>query len=146
MAESISMRVPYLAGGETEQSTVMGTRPGASAIAVWALLMHLGREGYKAVVERCLRLTWKLVEGIQQIDGVNIVTQPAINVVGIKSDIMDVWLIAQELRKRGWAVSLFPSHIRIVVMPHVKPSHIKNFLEDLEKITEELKDKRRHPR
>ncbi|MGQ9459705.1 MAG: tyrosine decarboxylase MfnA [Candidatus Bathyarchaeaceae archaeon] len=146
MTEAVSMRVPYLAGGETEQSTVMGTRPGASAIAVWALLMHLGRGGYKAVVERCLKLTWKLVEGIQQIDGVNIVTQPAINVVGIKSDTMDVWLIAQELRKRGWAVSLFPSHIRIVVMPHVKPSHIESFLEDLEKITEELKDKRRHPR
>jgi tyrosine decarboxylase/aspartate 1-decarboxylase len=146
MTEAISMRVPYLAGGETEQSTVMGTRPGASAIAVWALLMHLGRGGYKAVVERCLRLTWKLVEGIQQIDGIDIVTQPTINVVGIKSDIIDVWLLVQELRKRGWAVSLFPSHIRIVVMPHVEPSHIESFLEDLGKITEELKDKRRHPR
>jgi len=146
MTEAISMRVPYLAGGETEQSTVMGTRPGASAIAVWALLMHLGREGYKAVVERCLMLTWKLVEGIQQIDGIDIVTQPTINVVGIKSDTIDVWLVAQELRKRDWAVSLFPGYIRIVVMPHVKPSHIESFLEDLGKTTKELKDKRRHLR
>jgi len=146
MTEAISMRVPYLAGGETEQSTVMGTRPGASAIAVWALLMHLGREGYKAVVERCLRLTWKLVEGIQQIDGIDIVTQPTINVVGIKSDTIDVWLVAQELRKRGWAVSLFPGYIRIVVMPHVKLSHVESFLEDLGEITKELKDKRRYLR
>jgi tyrosine decarboxylase/aspartate 1-decarboxylase len=138
MTEAISMRVPYLAGGETEQSTVMGTRPGASSIAVWALLMHLGREGYKAVVERCLKLTWKLVEGIQQIDGIDIVTQPTINVVGIKSDTPNVRLIAQELRKRGWAVSCFPGYIRIVVMPHVKLSHIESFLEDLGKIVKKL--------
>jgi tyrosine decarboxylase/aspartate 1-decarboxylase len=138
MTEAISTRVPYLAGGETEQSTVMGTRPGASSIAVWALLKHLGREGYKAVVERCLKLTWNLVEGIQQIDGIDIVTQPTINVVGIKSDTTDVQLIAQELRKRGWAVSLFPSYIRIVVMPHVKPSHIESFLEDLGKIMKKI--------
>lgn len=134
MTEAISMRVPYLAGGETEQSTVMGTRPGASSIAVWALLMHLGREGYRALVERCLKLVWKLVEGVQQIDGIGIVTQPTTNVVGIKSDTIDVRLIAQGLRKRGWAVSLFPGYIRIVIMPHVKPSHIESFLEDLGKI------------
>ena len=138
MTEAISMRVSYLAGGETEQSTVMGTRLGASSIAVWALLMHLGKEGYRAVVERCLKLTWKLFEGIQQIDGINIVTQPTTNVVGIKSDTIDARLIAQELRKHGWAVALFPGYIRIVIMPHVKPSHIRSFLEDLGKIMKKL--------
>lgn len=138
MTEAISVIVPYLAGGVTEQSTVMGTRPGASSIAVWALLMHLGREGYKAVVERCLNLTWKLVEGIKQIDGVDILTQPTMNVVGIKSYNIDVRLIVKELRKRGWAVALFPGYIRIVVMPHVKSSHIESFLEDLGRIMKEL--------
>jgi tyrosine decarboxylase/aspartate 1-decarboxylase len=138
MMEAISMKVPYLAGGETEQSTVMGTRPGASSIAVWALLMHLGKEGYKAVVERCLKLTWKLVEGIQHIDGIDIVTQPTMNVVGIKSDSTDIRLIAEELRKRGWAIALFPGYIRIVVMPHVEPLHIESFLEDLEMIMKKI--------
>jgi tyrosine decarboxylase/aspartate 1-decarboxylase len=45
-------------------------------------------------------------------------------------------LILQRLRKRGWAVSLFPDYIRIVIMPHTTPSHIKNFLEDLKGIIE----------
>ena len=138
MTEVISTRVPYLAGGETEQSTILGTRSGASAVAVWALLKHLGRAGYRAVVERCLRLTWKLVKGIRLIDGLDLVTEPTLNVVGIKSDTIDVRLIFQELRKLGWAVSLFPSFIRIVIMPHTKPSHIRNLLEDLKRILEEL--------
>jgi tyrosine decarboxylase/aspartate 1-decarboxylase len=139
MSEAVSMKVPYLPGGETEHSTVLGTRSGASAVAVWALLKHLGRAGYASVVERCLRLTWKLVEGIQQLDGLDIVTEPTMNVVGVKSDRMDIRLIFQELRKRGWAVSLFPDYLRIVIMPHTKPSHIKRFLEDLQKILENLK-------
>jgi len=139
MSEAVSMKVPYLPGGETEHSTVLGTRSGASAVAVWALLKHLGRAGYASVVERCLRLTWKLVEGIQQLDGLDIVTEPTMNVVGVKSDRMDIRLIFQELRKRGWAVSLFPDYLRIVIMPHTKPPHIKRFLEDLQKILENLK-------
>jgi len=122
-----------------EQSTLLGTRSGASAVAVWALLMHLGRAGYVSVVERCLGLTWKLVEGIRQIDGLDIVTEPTMNVVGVKSDTVDVSLIFRELRKRGWAVSLFPDYLRIVIMPHTKPLHIKLFLEDLQKILENLR-------
>jgi len=139
MCEAVSMKVPYLTGGEMEQSTLLGTRSGASAVAVWALLMHLGRAGYVSVVERCLGLTWKLVEGIRQIDGLDIVTEPTMNVVGVKSDTVDVSLVFRELRKRGWAVSLFLDYLRIVIMPHTKPSHIKRFLEDLQRILENLR-------
>ncbi len=58
--------------------------------------------------------------------------------VGIKSNIVDARLVAKELRKRGWAVALFPGYIRIVVMPHVKLSHIESFLEDLGKVMKKL--------
>jgi tyrosine decarboxylase/aspartate 1-decarboxylase len=138
ISEAVSMKVPYLSGGEMKQSTLLGTRSGASAVAVWALLMHLGRSGYAAIVERCLGLTWKLVEGIQSIEGVDIVTEPTMNVVGVKSDTVDVSWVFQELKNRGWAVSLFLDYIRIVIMPHTKDVHIKRFLEDLKKILDEL--------
>ena len=138
ISEAISTKIPYLSGIEAEHSTVMGTRSGASAVAVWALLKHLGRTGYQAVVEHCLGLTWKFVEGIQHIDGVDLVTKPTLNLVGIKSDTVDVYLVFQELKKRGWAVSLFSNYIRIVMMPHTNDRHIKLFLEDLKKILAEL--------
>lgn len=134
LTQAISVRVPYLAEEKAEQATILGTRSGASPIAVWILLKHLGKEGYKEVIGRCMKLTWKLVEGIQQIDGISLVTQPTMNMIGIKSDALDVQLIAQELRRRGWALSLFRDYIRIVVMPHINLSHIKGFLEDLEKV------------
>ncbi len=138
MMRSISTSVPYLAGGGTEHTTISGTRSGASAIAVWALLTHLGRQGYRGGVGRCMRLTSKLVEGIRRIKGVNVKTNPTLNVVGITSNDLDIESVAGELRRMGWAVSLFPSYIRVVVMPHVKPSHIEHFLHDLKETVEKL--------
>ena len=138
MMRSISTRVPYLAGGGTEHTTILGTRSGASAITVWAFLMHLGRQGYRGVVGRCMRLTSKLVDGIRRIGGIDIVTEPTLNMVGINSKKVDINSVAKDLRRRGWAVSLFPSYIRVVVMPHVKSSHIEHFLKDLKESVEKL--------
>jgi tyrosine decarboxylase/aspartate 1-decarboxylase len=138
MMRSIGTRVPYLAGGGTEHTTILGTRSGASAIAVWSLLMHLGRQGYRGVVGRCMRLMSKLVEGIRRIDGINLVTEPTMNMVGISSNEIDIKSVAKEVRRRGWAVSLFPNHIRVVVMPHIKSSHIEYFLKDLKATVETL--------
>ncbi len=134
----IEHRIPYLAGGETRQSTLVGTRSGGSVLAVWALLRHLGREGYRNIVQRCMTLTHKLADRIRQVDGVDLMVQPVTNILGIKSDVIQVRRIAQELRERGWAVSLFPRHIRIVVMPHISAEHIESFLNDLEVVVKKL--------
>jgi tyrosine decarboxylase/aspartate 1-decarboxylase len=134
IANTIALKVPYLAGGETEQATLVGTRSGASAIAVWALLKHLGKEGYRKIVKRCMRLTWKLAEGIRQVEGLSLIAEPTLNIVGVKSEKGNIQAIAKELRQKGWAISLFPTHIRIAVMPHVKLSQVKMFLKDVKEI------------
>lgn len=135
---AIAWNVSYLAGGETQQATLVGTRSGASVVAVWALLKHLGVEGYMRIVRRCMRLTFKLAREIPKIKGLDVVVEPTVNVVGLKSEAFDIGLVAKELRLRKWAVSLFPNHIRIVVMPHIRKSHIDNFLYDLREITKKL--------
>lgn len=139
LKKAIAWKIPYLSGGETEQATLTGTRSGASAIAVWAVLKHLGREGYTRIVKRCMRYTCKVADEILSIEGVDLVARPTMNIVGLKSDTFDVRQISDELRSRGWAVSLFPNHIRIVIMPHVKEVHIREFVEDLKEITDKLK-------
>jgi tyrosine decarboxylase/aspartate 1-decarboxylase len=137
--KAIAWKISYLAGGETEQATLTGTRSGASVIAVWALLNHLGMEGYKKIVERCMRLTWKLVGEIRGIEGLDIVTEPTMNVVGLKSEVFDIRELARKLRHRGWAISVFPKHIRIVVMPHLREKHVKSFVEDLREVVKKLR-------
>jgi tyrosine decarboxylase/aspartate 1-decarboxylase len=132
--QNMTFEVPYLSGGYAEQTTLLGTRIGASVVAAWALLKYLGKDGYRKIVNDCMDLTLKLAEEIQCVDGVDLVVKPTMNILGVKSDVMKVRVLAERLRNNGWAVSLFPEHIRIVVMPHVQPSHIEVFLKDLRNI------------
>jgi tyrosine decarboxylase/aspartate 1-decarboxylase len=140
LRRTVSWDIPYLSGGETEQATLVGTRSGASAIAVWTVMRHLGREGYRRIVKNCMHLTLKLAEEVQNIKGLSIVTQPTMNVLGLTSNTLNIRRVAEELRLSKWAVSLFPHHIRIVVMPHIKEQHIEQFLEDLNRTVDELRD------
>ncbi len=136
LMETVSLNIPYLSGGETEQTTVVGTRCGASALAVWAVMKCLGHEGYRRIVRRCMRLTRKLEAEVEKIDGLYVVTEPTMNVLGIGSKHADIRSLAAELRRRGWAVSLFPGHIRIVMMPHIKKeAYVQELVKDLRRIT-----------
>ena len=132
--EGIAKKVPYMADVETKQTALVGTRSGASAIAVWSLLKHLGMEGYRKIIGRCMRLTLKFANEIQQIEGISLATQPTMNIVGIKSDRINVQWLMQELRSRGWAISLIQNFIRIVIMPHTRLSYVENLLEDIKHI------------
>jgi tyrosine decarboxylase/aspartate 1-decarboxylase len=138
LRKKMSWGITYLSGGETEHATLVGTRSGASAIAVWTVMQHLGREGYRKIVKNCMRLTSKLVEEIAKIEGLSTVMEPVMNIVGLKSDGLDIRRIAEELRLKEWAISLFPRHLRVVIMPHVREEHLNGLLQDLKSIVNEL--------
>ena len=134
-----SYEIPYLAGGNFRQATIVGTRSGAAVIATWAIFKYLGIDGYSKIVKKCMNLTEILAKGIQQIDGVSTVIDPIINIVGFKSENYNINKIDHELRKRGWALGGFPDFLRIVIMPHIRKCHIDSFLADLDDIVHTMK-------
>ncbi|MEM3526432.1 MAG: tyrosine decarboxylase MfnA, partial [Candidatus Jordarchaeaceae archaeon] len=56
--------IPYLAGGSYTHPIILGTRSGATVIATWAILKHLGIEGYQKIVKNCMDITQQLEKGI----------------------------------------------------------------------------------
>ena len=134
--ESMAIETPYLT--EDMQSTVVGTRSGAAAAATWALLKHLGKDGYREIAIECMELTYFLAAGIKKA-GFELVTQPQLNIVAFRSKNISVDDIARRLEDKGWAVSMasYPDSIRIIVMPHLKLEYIEEFLVDLELINED---------
>ena len=134
--ESMAVETPYLT--EEMQSTVVGTRSGAAAAATWALLKHLGNEGYRKIAVECMEITLFLAEGIMKV-GFELVTPPQLNIVAFRSKKISVEEIARRLEDSGWAVSMasYPESIRIIVMPHLKREHIEAFLSDLEIINQD---------
>ena len=136
---NLTTKIQYLSGGENAHATIVGTRSGASVLAVWSLLKHLGKAGYRTIIRRCMEITLTLAQKIKNIDGVDLVIDPVINVLGITSKAFPIAEIAKKLRQKDWAISLFPKHIRIAVMPHVYSDHIERFADDLEKVLDELR-------
>lgn len=131
--QSISTETPYLT--EKEQSTIVGTRTGASAAAAWALMKYLGKDGYAEIAEKCIKVTQLLAEGITK-SGFKLIRKPQLNLVSFKSNEIGIEEIVEELEEKGWMVSVsaYPKAIRIVVMPHIKEEHIQEFLKDLHEI------------
>jgi tyrosine decarboxylase/aspartate 1-decarboxylase len=132
---AMSIETPYLT--EERQSTVVGTRTGASAAATWALLKHLGREGYQEIAKKSMELTHILAQGLEK-DGFNLITQPELNIVAFRHPEIPVEDMVSQLALKGWSVSLssYPQAIRIIVMPHLEQKHINEFLADLDAIKE----------
>lgn len=128
--DSMSIETPYLT--EDRQSTIVGTRTGASTAATWALLKHLGRDGYRKISTRCMELTHFLAEGIEKA-GFELITEPELNIVAFRSSILSVDDISQGMVDKGWlpSISAYPKAIRIIIMPHIKKEHLENFLADL---------------
>jgi len=131
--------IPYLAGGNIRQATIVGTRSGFAAIATWAIFKCLGEQGYIKIVRRCMDLTNKLKNELKKIEGIQVINDPPqMNVLGFTSN-LNLFEIENNLRKKGWALGAFPDLLRVVVMPHIKESHIQNFCTDLKNIIKTLK-------
>ena len=131
---TVSVMAPYLSLGGGTQYTISGTRSGASAVAVWALLKHMGKKGYQKVVKRCMDLTHLVVKEVERSKKVYLVINPTMNVLGLASKSIEPKRLADKLKQRGWAISFTQKYIRLVVMPNLKKKHIMQFLSDLEEL------------
>ncbi len=130
--EAISIPAPYLAGGKVWQATITGTRPGANALAVWAMIKHLGFEGYTKIVKEAMELSRWFASELKKIPGVYLIREPVLNIVSFGTKELE--RIEGELKNRGWGISAHRGYIRIVMMPHVRREHLEKFLNDLREI------------
>ncbi|MFX1280141.1 MAG: tyrosine decarboxylase MfnA [Promethearchaeota archaeon] len=136
--EKIGFEIPYLAGGTFKHLHIVGTRPGGSVIAFWAIMKHLGIKGFNRIIKNCMDNTNYLIKRIGEIRGVKLATEPVMNIVGITTENgQSICTIDEQLRKKNWMTGKFIDFnlIRVVLMPHVQKIHLDKFCDDLEKIT-----------
>ncbi|RME83592.1 MAG: aminotransferase class V-fold PLP-dependent enzyme, partial [Caldilineae bacterium] len=89
-------------GGIYASPTMAGTRPGGAIAAAWAVMRHLGEEGYTQIAAEVMEAVRRLQEGIAAIDGVHVLGAPDMSVMAIASDTLDVYQIGDEMGLRGW--------------------------------------------
>jgi len=89
-------------GGIYASPSIAGTRPGGAIAAAWGIMNHLGKEGYLEIADTVMKTTSKLRAGVDAIKGVKILGNPAMSILAIGSDDLNVYEIADELTVRGW--------------------------------------------
>jgi len=114
------------------QASMLGTRPGGGAAAAYAVMYHLGYEGYERIARKCMENTRFLTKSLDE-NRIEYV-KPELNLVAIK--VRDVENVVKKLNERKWFVGRDEENgiIRIVVMPHVSREMINKFVEDLREV------------
>jgi len=124
---------PYLT--VKTQSTIVGTRLGASSAATYAIMKYYGKKGYCNLIKNIMENTKFFKENLEKI-GYDVICEPELNIVAFNHPDMKTNELADKLENLGWKVSVAkcPVAIRVVLMNHLKLNHLKELLEDLKEI------------
>jgi glutamate/tyrosine decarboxylase-like PLP-dependent enzyme len=118
--------------------SMTGTRPGGAIAAAWAVMTYLGEEGYLRIVGATMAYLRRWWDGIEAIDGLQVMGKPAMSVFGYTSRALDVFAIADGLEARGWLV-FRDSHpvrsIRFMQSAGHEP-FVDSYLADLREVVE----------
>ncbi|MFC2030610.1 pyridoxal phosphate-dependent decarboxylase family protein [Chloroflexota bacterium] len=127
-------------GGIYPSPTMAGTRPGGAIAAAWAVMNHLGEEGYLAITETVMKATTTLRQGIACIDELKVLGDPTMSILAIASDDLNVYEVGDELTLRGWHFDRqqYPPSLHLTVT-HAHAQVACQFLEDLAQAVAQVK-------
>jgi tyrosine decarboxylase/aspartate 1-decarboxylase len=125
---------------------VASGRPGSAAAAVWALIKHLGTDGYCRLVENTMQITKILADGVRRINGLRLLREPQTNMVCFTADsAINIEKIAEHLWEKRYAIALnrlspFETmFIRLYVHPLKEKTSATSLIADLEQAAMSVK-------
>ncbi len=119
-------------GGIYASPTMTGTRPGGAIAAAWAVMQHLGRDGYRRLAAEVMDATTEIRRGVEAIDGIDVLGAPHMSVLALGSKTLDIYAVGDELSARGWHVDRqqYPASLHLTVQ-HGHVGRTRGFLDDL---------------
>jgi sphinganine-1-phosphate aldolase len=94
-------------GGFYASPNMQGTRPALPMATAWAVMHHLGIEGYKALTATSVATAQRMVEAIRATDGLTVLGEPEAHLLAITvapgwEGRLDVFALGDALQARGW--------------------------------------------
>jgi sphinganine-1-phosphate aldolase len=92
--------------GTYSTETFLGSRPGGAIASAWAVSQYLGRMGYRRLARKTMEAKQRLVQGIEMIKGLEVISPSELSIVLYKSVDGDVDIkgVAEVLSEKGWFV------------------------------------------
>ena len=94
-------------GGRYVTPNLQGTRSGLPMAAAWAVVRHLGMDGYRRLVRSAIETADRIRDGVRAVDGLTVPGDPRHHLLSITSDpsyeeSIDVFALGDAMAARGW--------------------------------------------
>ena len=94
-------------GGRYVTPNLQGTRSGLPMAAAWAVVRHLGMDGYRRLVRSAIEAADRIRAGVRAVDGLTVPGDPRHHLLSITSDpscgeSIDVFALGDAMAARGW--------------------------------------------
>jgi len=126
-------------GGIFASPGLLGTRPGGNIAAAWAAMQAMGEDGYLENAKKIMDTTQKLIQGIEAIEGLEIVGKPEMSLVAYKSSSkkISIYALGDQMEKKGWHIDRQqkPECLHAMVTP-LHREVMTQYLDDLKKSLE----------
>ena len=86
--------------------TVQSTKSGGPMAGAWAVIHHIGDDGYLRIAKSALEGKRRIVDAIERIDGLRVLGRPDFCMVAAAKDGdgPSIFVICDEMKQRGWYV------------------------------------------
>lgn len=130
-------------GGVYGSPTITGTRSGGSIAGAWAALRAIGRSGYLEMAEATMQTTERIKQAIAAIEELELMGKPDMCIVAFKSAKLDVFMLADELNKKGWHFERqqLPASLHFTVN-YIHRLVVDEFVTDLQQAVATVRQKR----
>ncbi len=91
--------------GAYSTANITGSRSGGPLASAWAVMNYLGEEGYLRVFSAQLDIKRRLMAGIEEIDGLEIVAQPHALHFFFSARDFDIFAVETGMAEKGWAAT-----------------------------------------
>ena len=127
-------------------AAVTSSKTAGPMAAAWAVMNYLGDEGYMEIVREVMQATQIVIDGINRIDGVQVLGLPNMCMFSFAStsEKINVYHLADVLKKKGWYLqpqftrANSPANLHIS-MTRSTVHQAEAFLKDFEETVAELK-------
>jgi sphinganine-1-phosphate aldolase len=133
-------------GGIFASPGLLGTRPGGNIAAAWAAMQAMGKNGYLENAKKIMDTTRQLIQGIESIEGLEIVGKPDMSLVAYRSTSkrIGIYAVGDQMEKRGWHIDRQQKPECLHAM--VTPLHQEVMAQYLGDLKESLEYVRANPR
>ncbi|MBP1948149.1 pyridoxal-dependent decarboxylase [Virgibacillus litoralis] len=127
-------------------TTIQSTKSGGPLAACWATFKYIGDDGYKKLAETIWHAKQEITQHFTMLDDLYILGDPEASLLAIGSDTIDIFQLADEMKKSGWYIQVQPGDSKTQPSIHLTITPVNRIDDFFQGLKEAINQVKSHPR